>query len=208
MKRAAVPSILVAVVLFAVTVIVEAEQPKKVPRIGYLSNTDPASESARFKAIRQALRERGYIEGQTIAIEYRYAEGEARSDPCACGRACASQGGYHRGSRKVPMGPGGQGDSHRYDGLWDRSCRGRPGCQPRPTLDPRFRSSLLCLLHLLKIRQLPCPMEMCSHRHNTGTTMAMIAPAAARGRVALRCFIAETEIEPPVPLSIWQRRPA
>ena len=37
MKRAAVPSMLVAVVLFAATIIVEAEQPKKVPRIGYLS---------------------------------------------------------------------------------------------------------------------------------------------------------------------------
>ena len=52
-----------------------AQQPKKVPRIGYLSNIDPASDSARAEAIRLALRERGYIEGQTIATEYRYAEG-------------------------------------------------------------------------------------------------------------------------------------
>ena len=74
MKRAAVPSILVAVVLLAVGVTAEAQQPKKVPRIGYLSATDPATESARFEAIRQALRERGYIEGQNIASEYRYAE--------------------------------------------------------------------------------------------------------------------------------------
>ena len=37
---------------------------------------DPASESARAEAIRLALRERGYIEGQNIAIEYRYAEGK------------------------------------------------------------------------------------------------------------------------------------
>ena len=49
-------------------------QPNKVPRIGYLSNGDPASESARSEAIRIALRERGHIEGQNIAIEYRYAE--------------------------------------------------------------------------------------------------------------------------------------
>jgi len=54
----------------------EAQQPKKVPRIGYLSPTDPARESARAEAIRLALRERGYIEGQDIAIEYRYAEGK------------------------------------------------------------------------------------------------------------------------------------
>ena len=55
---------------------VEAQQPKKVPRLGYLSNFDPVSDSARAEGIRQALRERGYIEGQNIAIEYRYAEGK------------------------------------------------------------------------------------------------------------------------------------
>jgi putative ABC transport system substrate-binding protein len=53
-----------------------AQQPKKVPRIGYLSATDPSAESARSESIRLALRERGYIEGQNIAIEYRYAEGK------------------------------------------------------------------------------------------------------------------------------------
>jgi ABC-type uncharacterized transport system substrate-binding protein len=52
----------------------EAQQPKKVPRIGYLSAADPARESARSEAIRRALRELGYIEGQNIAIEYRYSE--------------------------------------------------------------------------------------------------------------------------------------
>jgi hypothetical protein len=54
----------------------EAQQPKRVPRIGYLSNSNPASESARAEAIRLALRELGYIEGQNIATEYRYAEGK------------------------------------------------------------------------------------------------------------------------------------
>ncbi len=53
-----------------------AQQPKKVPRIGYLSPSNPARESARAEAIRLALRERGYIEGQNIATEYRYAEGK------------------------------------------------------------------------------------------------------------------------------------
>src|SRR5258705_12700610 len=52
-----------------------AQQPKKVPRIGNLSPFDPARESARAEAIGLALRERGYIEGQSIATEYRYAEG-------------------------------------------------------------------------------------------------------------------------------------
>ncbi len=58
-----------------------AQQPKKIPRIGYLAPTDPASESARLEAIRQALRERGYIEGQSIFIEYRYAEGKRNRLP-------------------------------------------------------------------------------------------------------------------------------
>jgi putative tryptophan/tyrosine transport system substrate-binding protein len=64
-----VPSILVAVVLLALGVIAEAQQPKKVPRVGYLSNTDPAGESNRSEAIRVALRDLGYVEGQNIAIE-------------------------------------------------------------------------------------------------------------------------------------------
>jgi ABC-type uncharacterized transport system substrate-binding protein len=53
-----------------------AQQPKKVFRIGYLSSADAARDSARYEAIRLALRELGYIEGQNIAIEYRYAEGK------------------------------------------------------------------------------------------------------------------------------------
>ena len=61
--------------------IVDAQQPKKVPRIGYLSNTDQARESARADAIRLALRDRGYIEGQNIAIEYLYAEGKLNRFP-------------------------------------------------------------------------------------------------------------------------------
>jgi len=62
--------------LFALSVSAEAQQPKKVPRLGYLSNSDAASESARSEGIRLALRERGYIEAQNVATEYRYAEGK------------------------------------------------------------------------------------------------------------------------------------
>jgi putative ABC transport system substrate-binding protein len=53
-----------------------AQQPKKVPWLGYVSPSDAATESTRFEGIRLALRERGHIEGQNIAIEYRYAEGK------------------------------------------------------------------------------------------------------------------------------------
>src|SRR5262245_5382319 len=80
MKKAAVP-ILVAVILLIVAVATEAQQPNKVHRIGYLSPGDAASDSARSEAIRLALRERGYIEGQNIAIEYRYSEGKSGRNP-------------------------------------------------------------------------------------------------------------------------------
>jgi putative tryptophan/tyrosine transport system substrate-binding protein len=59
----------------------EAQQPKKVYRIGYLSPVDAATDSPRADGIRLALRELGYIEGQNIAIEYRYAEGKGDRFP-------------------------------------------------------------------------------------------------------------------------------
>jgi putative tryptophan/tyrosine transport system substrate-binding protein len=76
MKKAGVLSILFVVVLLAVGMIAEAQQAKKVPRIGYLYQGDRISDSTRIEAIQVALRELGYIEGQNIAIEYRYAEGK------------------------------------------------------------------------------------------------------------------------------------
>jgi putative ABC transport system substrate-binding protein len=66
---------LIAFVLVVVVAVVEAQQPTKVPRIGYLSSFDPATESTRAEGIRLALRDLGYTEGQNIAFEYRYAEG-------------------------------------------------------------------------------------------------------------------------------------
>ena len=76
MKRAAASSIFAAVTLLAVAAIAQAQQPKKVHRIGYLVTGDAASESTRSEAIRLGLRELGYIEGQNIAFEYRYADGK------------------------------------------------------------------------------------------------------------------------------------
>jgi putative ABC transport system substrate-binding protein len=62
--------------LFALCLPAEAQQPTKVFRIGYLSSLSPSSESTRSEAIRLALRERGYIDGQNVAIESRYGEGK------------------------------------------------------------------------------------------------------------------------------------
>jgi putative ABC transport system substrate-binding protein len=81
MKKARVLSILFVAVLLAVAVIAEAQRPKKIPRIGYLVEGDPTTESTRSKGIQLALRELGYIEGQNIATEYRYAEGRSDRQP-------------------------------------------------------------------------------------------------------------------------------
>ena len=59
----------------------EAQQAKKVPRMGYLSSTGPARKSAQSEGIRLALRALGHKEGQNIAIEYRYAEGKSDRYP-------------------------------------------------------------------------------------------------------------------------------
>src|SRR5215813_4512814 len=76
MKTAAMPSIVVAVVVLAlgVTAEAQAQQSAKVPRVGYLTGATPDGQSARLEAFRQGLRELGYVEGKNIVIEYRYAE--------------------------------------------------------------------------------------------------------------------------------------
>jgi putative ABC transport system substrate-binding protein len=80
MNKKIVISLLAALSLFWIP-LADAQQPAKIPRIGYLSNSDPVSESARAETIRLALRDLGYIEGQNIAIEYRYAEGKLDRAP-------------------------------------------------------------------------------------------------------------------------------
>jgi putative ABC transport system substrate-binding protein len=62
-------------------VVADAQQPKKVPRIGYLSSRDRASDAERSEAVRAGLRELGYIEGKNILIEYRYADGKRERFP-------------------------------------------------------------------------------------------------------------------------------
>jgi len=67
----------------------EAQQPKKVPRIGFLSGGSASTAVARTEAFSQGLRELGYEEGKSIVIERRYAEGQTRSPPRARGRVGA-----------------------------------------------------------------------------------------------------------------------
>jgi hypothetical protein len=63
--------------LFALSYSASAQQPKKMPTIGYLAASDAASESTRLEGIRLALRALGYVEGQNIAIEYDIRRGRS-----------------------------------------------------------------------------------------------------------------------------------
>jgi putative ABC transport system substrate-binding protein len=76
MKKAAVTSVLIAVVLLAVAVIAEAQQPAKIPRIGFLDSSTASGSAVLVDAFRQELSKLGWIEGKNITIEYRFAEGK------------------------------------------------------------------------------------------------------------------------------------
>ena len=74
MKKAAVPSILIAVVLLAVAVIADAQQPGKIFRIGFLDLSTASGSAVLVEAFRQELSKLGWIEGKNLTIDYRFAE--------------------------------------------------------------------------------------------------------------------------------------
>jgi ABC-type uncharacterized transport system substrate-binding protein len=75
MRRKIFPGVLT--ILFSATVyLAHAQQPAKVPRIGFLGAASPSVIAARVEAFRQGLRDLGYVEGKNIVIEYRWAEGK------------------------------------------------------------------------------------------------------------------------------------
>jgi putative tryptophan/tyrosine transport system substrate-binding protein len=61
--------------------VAEAQQPKKLPQLGYLRQGSRASAAAEDDAFRQGLRELGYVEGENIRIEYRHADGKVDRVP-------------------------------------------------------------------------------------------------------------------------------
>src|SRR5687767_5743190 len=76
----------VYLMVFAVVILLplhpaHAQPTQKVARIGYLSSTERNDDSVRAEAIRSALREIGYIEGQSLITEYRYAAGKLNRLP-------------------------------------------------------------------------------------------------------------------------------
>src|SRR5262245_25972513 len=63
--------------LLVLCVSVEAQPAKKIPRVGFLDPTSRAVSNARIESFQQGLRKFGYIDGNNIAIEYRFADGKA-----------------------------------------------------------------------------------------------------------------------------------
>ena len=124
-------SILLVVAVVVVAAIAEAQQPKKVSRIGYLSSLSSSSESTRAEAIRLALRELGYIEGQNIAIEYRYGEGKLDRAPELAAELVRLKVDIILITGGSPLDPGGQGcdqdDSYRHGEFCGGPRRGRSG---------------------------------------------------------------------------------
>jgi ABC-type uncharacterized transport system substrate-binding protein len=78
MKKAAASLLVIAVIVLAIAVTAEAQQPRKVFRIGWLGGASASAVAVRVDAFRQGLRELGYLEGKNIVIELRSAE--ARTD--------------------------------------------------------------------------------------------------------------------------------
>ena len=83
MKHKKVFCLVVSALLYALCLSAEAQQPKKVPRIGFLGSLSASSSSdlIRAEAFRQGLRELGYVDGKNIVIEYRYADGKPERLP-------------------------------------------------------------------------------------------------------------------------------
>src|SRR5918996_2130414 len=67
----------ICAVLLALNDFAHAQEPTKVPRIGFLSLNSPAALAARIEAFWQGLRELGYVEGRNIVIEWRSGEGKS-----------------------------------------------------------------------------------------------------------------------------------
>jgi len=75
MGTRAIVALLVGLILASVH-LAEAQQPTKIPRIGYLQAPPASAVATRTDAFRQGLRELGYVEGKNIVIEWRFAEGK------------------------------------------------------------------------------------------------------------------------------------
>ena len=127
----------------------DAQQTKKVPRIGMLSQLAIPTSWAGIEAFRQGLRDLGYIEGKNILVEYRYAEGKLDRVPDLVDELVQPQSRCtcHDGTRHDPCSQAGdQDDSHCHGDYRDPVATGLVDSLARPggnvtgltRLDPGF----------------------------------------------------------------------
>jgi putative tryptophan/tyrosine transport system substrate-binding protein len=76
MPRHSVLTFALCALLFAPCASAQAQQPEKIPRVGFLAQVSSSAISARLEAFRKGLNELGYVEGKNILIEFRYADGK------------------------------------------------------------------------------------------------------------------------------------
>ena len=109
-----------------------AQQRGKLSRIGYLGISSPSLEPHYVEAFRQKLRELGHVDGESIAIEYRWAEGQDSRLPKLAAELVRLKPDVisNDGHAWHPCGhTGNQNDPHRY-GVICRSCRFRTCLEP------------------------------------------------------------------------------
>jgi len=81
MGKRGILNVLICVFLLALGISAQAQEPNKTARIGFLGATSSSTVTARIEAFRQGLRELGYVDGENITIEYRYADGKPERLP-------------------------------------------------------------------------------------------------------------------------------
>jgi putative ABC transport system substrate-binding protein len=82
---------LLATILLATVCLAEAQQPTKIPRIGFLGNSTAALEANLIGPFREGLRDLGYVEGKNIVVEWRWAEGKYERFPVLIAELIASK---------------------------------------------------------------------------------------------------------------------
>ena len=81
MNKRKLGSFALCAMLLVLCFTLEAQQPTKVPRIGFLTDVSPPANSPRLEAFRQGLNDLGWTEAKKIAIDYRWSEGKAERLP-------------------------------------------------------------------------------------------------------------------------------
>ena len=118
-----------------------AQQAQKLPTIGFLGGSTPSVDGHRVAGLLQRLRELGWIEGRTVAVEVRWAEGRTRALRRDRGRVGAAEGRCHChvGNRECRRGKAGdiasfrsslRGRRSRSAAAWSRLWRGLAAMSP------------------------------------------------------------------------------